>query len=327
MKLKKVLYLFLGMSMLSPTNSLYAQINPIIECSSTNTDADKPAGGSAVDKSSDTELQNMIARVMPKFKQSSYTDSETNLTVPYNIFIPEDYDQEKSYPLVVFIGDMSTVGKNLDNALEQGWGGLVWATQENQEEHECIVVVPVYPKVIIDDRDGYVVTDYVTLTPRLIENITSQYSIDTNRIYGTGQSMGAMATLYLAANNLDLYAAVIIVDGQWETSQIEGIKTQTMIYFAAAGDQKAYEGQQALESMLKEKDVPFASISDLDAQDKLSKLNRIVGRMLRKGNKLNFVTWEAGTVLNGKSGSEHMASFDYAYKLFSVRNWLFKQSR
>ena len=39
----------------------------------------------------------------------------------------------------------------------------------------------------------------------------------------------------------------------------------------------------------------------------------------------NMIRFETGTVLNGGSGMEHMASFNYAYKLEAVRDWLFEQ--
>jgi len=38
-----------------------------------------------------------------------------------------------------------------------------------------------------------------------------------------------------------------------------------------------------------------------------------------------MIRFETGTVLNGGSGMEHMASFNYAYKLEAVRDWLFEQ--
>ena len=50
--------------------------------------------------------------------------------------------------------------------------------------------------------------------------------------------------------------------------------------------------------------------------------------LLAGGNSANFVTFTKGTtVQGGTSGSEHLTSFDYAYKLESVRDWLFAQSK
>ena len=53
--------------------------------------------------------------------------------------------------------------------------------------------------------------------------------------------------------------------------------------------------------------------------------------MLAEGNNANFVTFELGTTLaegqTGGNAGEHMTSFDYAYKIEAVRDWLFKQSK
>ena len=55
---------------------------------------------------------------------------------------------------------------------------------------------------------------------------------------------------------------------------------------------------------------------------------RLAEELISKGGNINFIKWEAGSVLpeSGK-GMEHMASFDFAYKLAAVRDWLFKQTK
>ena len=49
--------------------------------------------------------------------------------------------------------------------------------------------------------------------------------------------------------------------------------------------------------------------------------------MIAEGNTANMIRFETGSVLNGEGGMEHMASFNYAYKLSTVRDWLFEQSK
>ena len=50
--------------------------------------------------------------------------------------------------------------------------------------------------------------------------------------------------------------------------------------------------------------------------------------LIAQGLDANFVTFTKGTTLTeGMSGSEHLTSFDYAYRLEAVRDWLFEQSR
>ena len=52
--------------------------------------------------------------------------------------------------------------------------------------------------------------------------------------------------------------------------------------------------------------------------------------MLEKGTPVNIIEFETGSVLpDGVKGGgiDHMYSFDYAYKISAVRDWLFKQSK
>lgn len=67
----------------------------------------------------------MIAETVGKFKQLEYHDEETGKTMPYNLFVPEDYDESKSYPMIMFIGDASTVSPDVTVPLTQGYGGII----------------------------------------------------------------------------------------------------------------------------------------------------------------------------------------------------------
>lgn len=53
-----------------------------------------------------------------------------------------------------------------------------------------------------------------------------------------------------------------------------------------------------------------------------------VQKLISKGNNINFIVFSKGSVLpeTGK-GNEHMNSFDYAYKLEGIRDWLFEQKK
>ena len=287
----------------------------------------KNGRGGTMDKSTDSELQSIISEVQSKFSTGEYTDSESGLTVPYNIFLPDNYDESKTYPMVVFIGDATTVGTDMSYSITQGWGGIVWASSAEQEKHEAIVLIPVFPETVIDDNNGENKSVYLDLLPRLITDTAEKYHADTDRIYGTGQSMGAMATLYTAANHPDLYAGIQIVDGQWNTDELQGIETQNMVYITAGGDQKATQGQEEVKELLDSIGTKYSQATGWDAQADSEELRTACEELFQDGNSINFITWKEGTVLNGSSGSEHMASFDYAYKLEKVRDWLFMQKK
>jgi len=280
-------------------------------------------------KKDDTVLQDMIATVVPKFRQFTYTDSETGKTIAYNLYVPADYDSSKSYPLVYYIADSSVVGQDTTAPLTQGYGGIIWATDAEQAKHESFVLVPEYSDVVLDDHSGYTTSDYLEMTVRLLQSVESKYSVDQKKIYATGQSMGCMIFMYLAAEHPDLFAAEMFVDGQWDITKLKGLESQKFFYFAAEGDEKASAGQKEVTDMLTADGSKY-STAEWDATWSTDEFKTAVSTMLSEGNAINCVQWKLGTVLpEGISvgTSEHMYSFDHAYTTEGVRDWLFAQSK
>ena len=73
------------------------------------------AGFGGNDKSSDVELQAMIADVMPKFQLLTWDDEESSTSLQYQLINPENYDVGQTYPLLQFIPDSSVVGGEADS--------------------------------------------------------------------------------------------------------------------------------------------------------------------------------------------------------------------
>ena len=203
----------------------------------------------------------------------------------------------------------------------------MWASDEWQAENECIVLVPTYPETILDDHSGYTTTDYVEMTKRFIDAMTSEYAIDTNRIYGTGQSMGCMTTLILASEYPDLYAACMFVDGQWDVSTLSGLESQKFVYFAAEDDNSAYKGMQEVMAMFDTDNVAY-TYQQWDATWNADELTSAAQSLFSSDTNANFVSWKTGTIPGSGSGAGvHMASFDYAYNCKAAMEWLFQQSK
>lgn len=286
--------------------------------------------GAAYSIDSSSDVDGILKNVEDKFEQKTFNDSKTGLEIPYNIYLPDNYDKNKNYPLVVFIADSSLVGKGEKASLEQGLGGIIWANDSKNSKEECIVLVPTYSDVIIDDMQGNEKSEYLNATKNLIDNVSTSYSVDANRIYGTGQSMGGMTILYLASQYPDLFAAEMFVSCQWDINELSNLDSQKFFYIVSEGDQKASTGQKEVKQMLDNKSVKYEVLDGIDAQsgDNDNKINEMIG----KNSNINFISFKQGTV-TGKStdnkmgAGEHMASFDYAYNLEPVRDWLFKQHK
>lgn len=269
-----------------------------------------------------------------KFTQETYTDEESGLSITYDLYLPEDYDESASYPMVVFIADSSCARGDAEASLTQGRGALVWAAEEWQSTYPTIVAVPTYPETILDDHGSYTTTEYVELTKRFIDYMSSEYAVDADRIYGTGQSMGCMTTLILASEYPDLYAGCMFVDGQWDVSTLSGLEEQAFVYFAAEDDANAWNGAQEVMEMFDSDEVEYAC-SQWDGTWSVDELSAAAGELFNDDEDQYFISWAEGTIEaqssgggpGGGSAAYHMASFDYAYNCVAAMEWLFSQTK
>lgn len=280
-----------------------------------------PGGGPVIDKSGDATLQAMIKSEVPQFKQFEYTDATTGKTMQYTLFTPKNIDESKKYPLVLFMADASTPGTDVTRPLTQGYGALVWATDEWQAQHPCYVLVPQYSGVAVND--AYEHTDEVDMVARLVKQVASQQQVDNDRLYTTGQSMGGMISMYYNSAYPDLFAASIFVDCHWDSATFPELVKHKFVFITAgkAGTFDALE-QAADNAGVKYEYTEFSAKLPQAEQDSLA------SAILAKGAPITIINFASKSVLpdDGK-GSEHMYSFDYAYRLTPVREWLFKQSK
>ncbi len=277
------------------------------------------------------ELAELIKEVVPKFHQYVFIDTVGGDTIPYNLLIPSDIKEGEQYPLVLFMADASTPGKDVLLPLTQGYGGLVWGTDEFQSEHPCFVVVPQYPYITVDDQ--WQTTPQVDGTVRLVQSIVKSYPIDNNRLYTTGQSMGGMMSLYFNVKYPHFFAASLFVACQWDISKMRNFEYDKFTYIAAAGDPGGSGGERQLEQLLSEQWSPFGH-AEWSARLPESEQDQLAAKLLAEGYERNFILFEGNTVLPESQASQsirpgevHMASFDYAYRLSPVREWLFRQSK
>ncbi|MCR5546286.1 MAG: prolyl oligopeptidase family serine peptidase, partial [Lachnospiraceae bacterium] len=289
------------------------------ETETTATDAEETETSTEEENSTDSSLtlgtvantlaedeESLVATYADQFEQLTYTDSETGLSITYNLYLPEGYDESESYPMVVFIGDSSCAGDDATVSLTQGLGALVWATEEWQSQNPTIVAVPTYPETILDDHGSYTTTEYVELTKSYIDYMCEEYAVDTSRIYGTGQSMGCMTTLILASEYPDLYAACMFVDGQWDISTLEGLEDQTFVYFAAEDDTNAWNGAQEVMEMFDSDSVSY-SYAQWDGTWSVDELSSAASELFTSDENQYFISWATGTIDASTASSSGMS--------------------
>ena len=278
-----------------------------------------------INKDDDSVFVELKKETLDKFKQFTFEDTESGGKLEYNLLVPDGYDGSRSYPLLLFIADASTVGKDVTTPLTQGYGALEFASNRDQQKHPSFVLVPQYTEWTV--KDDWSTSPEVEMTIRLLEKLVKDYNIDTDRLYTTGQSMGGMMSFYFNITHPDLFAASLFVSSQWDTSKMQDFGNKKFFYIVAAGDRKASGGMNDLSKVLAGTNARIDSAS-WSAKLPATEQDRLAQQLIDKGGHVNFIRWEAGTVLpeSGK-GMEHMASFDFAYKLTPVRDWLFQQHK
>ena len=285
----------------------------------------RQGGHMEIDKESDSVFVALKKETLGKFKQFTFSDSQTGKTMEYNLLVPEGAEAGEKLPLVLFMADASTVGKEVTAPLTQGYGALEFASDRDQQLHPSFVLVPQYTDWAV--QDDWSTTDEVEMTIRLLDAVCKEYNVDTSRLYTTGQSMGGMMSFYFNITHPDLFAASLFVSSQWDTLKMQDFGKKHFFYIVAGGDQKASGGMQDLTKVLRENEARIESAS-WSAKLPAEQQERMAKELISRGSGINFIKWETGSVLpESGQGMEHMASFDYGYIIAAVRDWLYKQSK
>ena len=262
--------------------------------------------------------------IVDDFQQFTFADPATGQTLKYNLFVPKHYNPRKSYPLVLFMHDASVVNVATEGPLVQGLGAVCWASPEDQARHEAFVLAPEYGAVVIDD--DYEPSTLFDATANLVESVAGQYSIDRDRLYTTGQSMGAMMSLGLNIRYPDLFAAAFIVAGQWPEAQAVPLAQKNLWILVSADDTKAYPGEQAITEVIQEQGTKV-STALWDGQSTAAEFAADVRSMKAQRTPVNFAAFKTGTTVpTGSTTSAHMGTWQIAYTIPGIRDWIMRQS-
>lgn len=253
--------------------------------------------------------------VADDFRQEEFISPYTGQVLPYNIYLPEDYDPEERYPLVLFIHDAGVASGPVKHTLYQGNGATSWAEPSAQMRHKCIVVAPEYPFITVDDNWNY--SHHLDATIALLKELQMRYSIDPKRIYTTGQSMGCMSSIVMMLKEPDLFAGALLVAGKWIPALMGPLANQNLWIISCEGDVSSNTLQgQAVE--LWRSLGNNVSEATWDMTLSTERLSEEADKMRADGTHLLFTHL---------TGGNHRATWFVAYGIEGVQDWLFEQHR
>ena len=266
---------------------------------------------------SDVPFESTIEKcpLVDAFQQMEYISPFTGQKLPYNLYLPDNYNPENSYPLVLFIHDAGAVSNEVKQTLVQGRGAVSWTTPESQAKHPCIVVAPQYPFVTVDDNWNY--SHHLDATVELLKDLQTRYSIDKNRIYTTGQSMGCMSSIVLMLKEPDMFAGALLVAGKWNPELMKPLAKQNIWIISCEGDRHSMELQGKAVALWRENG---ATVSEATWKMEASpeEFNQWAIDMRKDNPHLLFTKLKGGN---------HRATWFIAYDMEEVQNWLFEQRR
>ena len=178
--------------------------------------------------------------------------------IHYSYYLPEDYDESKTYPLVMtmpgygmmWFGEDSS-GSNLE------WNGFrVWT----ELEEDMIVV-----SAQLTDWHETSARQAIELTEYFIEN----FSVDKSRVYAAGYSAGGETMSQAVSMRPDLYAAYLHGASQWDGAYEPIAQNDVAVYIFMAendeyyGSAKARSAYDGLQAAYREKGYTDKQIGEL----------------------------------------------------------------
>ena len=125
------------------------------------------------------------------------------VTMKYLLYLPKDYAQKDSWPLMLFLHGAGERGDSLELVKKHGPPKLI----EAGKDFPFIVVSPQCPQ-----GKWWEPMELTTLLDEIVEN----YKVDKDRIYVTGLSMGGFGTWSLVAYQPQRFAAIVPICGGGE---------------------------------------------------------------------------------------------------------------
>ena len=136
-------------------------------------------------------------------------DGAINLRANYRLFVPAAYgaDNAKRWPIVVFLHGSGGRGNDLNKL---GYRGLLKEVRANPD-FPFILVAPQCPSNQFWSAE---------VLNSLLDEVTRNLRVDTNRIYLTGLSMGGYGAWELAIQHPERFAAIVPICGGGDTNEV-----------------------------------------------------------------------------------------------------------
>lgn len=247
--------------------------------------------------------------------------------LPYNLYIPKEYDGTNALPLVMFIHDAGPCGPDPKITLSQGSGATSFASPEWQAEHPCFVLAPQIDRHIRLTGGDFKTSPELLTIKALLDQVVEKYGVDKKRIYTTGQSMGCMASCEMNIRWPDYFAASLLVAGQWSPERMAEKCTGCKFWILVSEhDARAFPGMNAVTEALEKEGVKIGHYW-WDAKEGPEKLTQCAYEAMKDDVQMRYTVFHGSSVVpadrDDNPGTNHTSTWNVVYPIKGVREWLF----
>lgn len=218
-------------------------------------------------------------------------------TYPYEVFVPPGWNAQKKWPVILFL-------HGVGHRLNPGESKIVVSVAERyisyQNQKEAVIV---FPRCFMDEY--WTQPQVAGVALQALEAAKREFHGDGQRSYLAGLSMGGFGTWYIAAQNPEKFAALVVVCG--------GIRTPESVAIPAV----SAAGNPHEDVAQKLRKVPvWIFHGDKDEVIPVSESRLMAGALRRAGAKVRYTEY---------AGVGHNA-WDKAFAEPEFFPWLFAQT-
>lgn len=167
------------------------------------------------------------------FRAKSFT-SDDGFTMKYRLYVPDNYDSSRAYPCLLFMHGSGERGN--DNEAQIKVGLPCMFTDPDSPVYESIIIAPQCPEGDSWVYDFSVDSVAMKTTLEILETVCSTYSVNRNRVYVTGISMGGHGTWDALSRHSELFAAGMPLCGIGDPSYADILATKPIRIFHDSND-------------------------------------------------------------------------------------------
>jgi predicted peptidase len=166
-------------------------------------------------------------------------------TLQYRLLLPPSYDKNQKYPLILFFHGSGERGN--DNLAQLTWVAKDFAQPEFEAKYPCFVIAPQCPNdqkwvemdwTQLSSVRTALPTPPMQLAMNVLDAVTAEFSVDKNRVYVAGISMGGFGAWDCLTRFPERFAAAVPVCGGGDENTVTAAVARVPVWAFNSSDDK-----------------------------------------------------------------------------------------